>query len=643
MIILGLHFGHDASITIVQDGKVLICLEVERIRRVKHAIGIKPEEILLALQDVNLTIADIDYATLTSTQLVEYIFFDSQKLSINLERHPKHSLPCTLTDKIKIDAESFDAKKRGWLEYVFENMPEHPYHRLLPDGKNIVKNKQNLFGGFENFIYANIWNKSQKLTDIAKTDYSNFINNDDVSNGFHYPATLNLFGTKIPAYIFSHHYSHIAYAFYQSDFSEAALISNDGAGGGDLGYGCGFFAYGKNNRIYPLTPNTLTAGEIYDTSAAFIGFKDSGGAGKLMGLSAYGKPRFFDHSFVGNWHDNNQASIKEWTDHCLQRAKELNYDLEPLADPNRILAEINVDFAASTQKLVEEIMIKSALSFSNSLRKSNIFSQNLCLSGGVALNCPANTRVSNETPFKNTFVPPAVGDMGLSIGSALALYYNVLNNERKITKLSPKIAYLGLNKSGSDVEIEKYLNEYASLINFEKSKNIPELAAKDLFENKIIALFYQRSEVGPRALGHRSILANPNFKENWQKVNLIKTRELWRPFAPMVLEGMENQYFSQCQFPAYFMLLNALVKSEKIPAVTHFDQSSRIQSVNADCGIAFNILQEFYKMSGMAVLMNTSFNGPKEPVIESAKEALDFLLSSNLNSLYFANYKVTKK
>lgn len=645
MIILGLHFGHDASVSVIKDGEVLICLEIERINRIKHAIGINFGDIETALKEVGLKVEDVDYATLTSTQLVEYLFFDDAKLSINFELQEAHlKVPCTITDVLKIDAAEFEESKVGWLKHVFSNVENHPYHKFIPNGKELVKDDKKLFGEFERFVDADVWHKVVKLDDVANTDYSHFIKTNDVSYGFHYPVTLKLLDRKIPAFVFSHHYAHIAYSFYQSPYNDAALLSNDGAGGGELGYACGFFGYGKGNRIFPLTPNNLTAGEIYDWSAIVVGFDGSGGAGKLMGLSAYGKPKFFDHKFVGNWYDCDKASSQKWTDHCVEMAKKMGYDLTPLGDKSKILEPINVDIAASTQKLIEEIMLKSTRSLHSALSSSNVVSKNLCLSGGVALNCPANSRIINEGPFNDVFVPPAVGDMGLSIGSALALYHNLLGYERVVKKLSPQLAYLGLSSSSSDEVIQASLPKYQNIEVVQGDEaQIAKMMAQDLADNKIVALFYGRSEVGPRALGHRSIIANPTKKENWQRVNLIKSRELWRPFAPIVLQDDAYDYFDSTQLPSYFMLLNAEVRSRAIPAVTHVDGSARVQSVNEECGIIFEILKNFKAITGDSVLMNTSFNGPGEPVIEMPEQAINFLLSTDLDALYFGKYKITKK
>ncbi len=655
MLILGLHFGHDPSISVVRDGKVLICLEIERLRRIKHSLGIKVEEIMLAISDTGISLKDIDYATITTTQTMEYVFFDYEKLSITPENHEGHkNVPCTLKNKLNLSHEEFIRHANGCLKDAYQNNWQHGFKSYLSKKDNdilhslSVNNDKIFFGGFESFINLPIWDSVLSLKDIASTNYSNILESDDVRHGFHFPFTLNILGYKIPAFVFSHHYAHLCYTFYQSNFDDAAIITNDGyCEDRDVKYESGLFGYGKGNKLFPITPNGLNIGGIYHNISNAIGFDGVGGPGKMMGLSSYGKPNFFDYDFIRNFtKKDKKLTPGSWMKHCIEIGKQMGYDIGAIGDKNRILEPINVDIAASTQKLLEEIMLKSSITLNSAMMNSDIFSTNLCLAGGTALNCPANSKIVNESPFDNIFVPPAVNDTGLSIGSALALYYNILGNERVVPNNKfPQIAYLGLNSSASEdslkLAIEAKIDDLE--VNICTEESIANLAAQDLADNKIIALFYGRSEIGPRALGHRSILANPTKKENWERVNKIKSRELWRPFAPIVLEGMESKYFSHCQFPSYFMLLNAEVRVKNLPAITHVDQSSRVQSVNQECGIVYNLLERFFNKTGVAVLLNTSFNGPGEPVMETPDQAIDFLLSTELDCLYFSNYKLTKK
>ena len=647
MIILGLHFGHDATIYIIKDGVVIISVEVERINRIKHSIGIDPAYILQVANDCAIDVGDIDFCTLTTTQGIEYILSDKDSLDIMFKVSPKHNeLPCVLTDKLKISSEEFIDSGWGFVHTLSEpEQQNHFYQKLIsPKIKKGIEEKK-LFGGFENFIWSKVWEKRITLEDIANTDYDSFLNSDDTRHGFHYPCVVKLFGKEIPSYFFAHHYAHISYSYYSSNFDDSAVISCDGDGNGH-DYKCGFFAYGKKNKLFPVTPHYLSLGPLHTNVPLEIGFDLVGGAGKMMGLSAYGKPRFFEHKFVGNWFENKQLTHTQWINHCKARAADLGYDMKFLGDKNHILEPINVDIAASTQKLTEEIMLHAGSSIKKMLNFNKIETKNLCLSGGLALNCPANTRLYNEGPFEKISVPPGIADSGLSTGSAMALYYNIMDNSRLVAaKENPaKTAYLGLHSSSSEAEIKKYLKQYEQSIVVVEKEAICVDAAKNLQENKIIAWFDGRSELGPRALGHRSIIANSSFKENWQKVNAIKSREFWRPFAPIVLERLQGEYFFNSQLPSYYMLLNAQVKSNKIPAVTHVDGSARVQSVNENNGSINNLLEEFYKVSGLPVLMNTSFNGPGEPVIETVEQAIKFLLNTDLDFLYVSNrYQISKK
>lgn len=642
MIILGLHFGHDASVSVIKDGEVLLCTEIERHRRIKYTIGLEYTDIEKTLKDCKLTVEDVDYATLTSTQFVDYIFPDPKKLCIKLERLPVHDKHgCTLSHELKISSQEFFATRLHSMKPVLESEPDHTYHpRFLSHFKNTLNNTFNNLRPFEKFIDTNLWAKRRTFEEIAATDYRKLFN-DSIRHGFHYPAVLELNSKRIPAYLCSHHYAHVCYSFYQGPFEEAAILSQDGAFPAEPTYLSGFFAYGIQNKLYSFTPNNLMAGNIYDMASGAVGFKD--GAGKLMGLAAYGKPRFFAQEFVGNRFDTGMGDLRAWESHCLQQAKLQGYDLKPFGDVNQILAPINIDFAASTQKLIEEIFLAAAATLSSALENSGKFCKNLCIAGGTALNCPANSRIYNESSFHNVHVSPTISDAGLSIGSALGLYYNTLGFERQVKTAGPKQAYLGIRSSCESEIFADSIKKYSKEVKSTKLSHAAKTIADDLCNNKIIALFFGRSEVGPRALGHRSILANPQYLENWERTNRIKGRELWRPFAPIVLEGEEEKYFSNCPFPSYFMLFNAVVKTGQLPAITHVDRTSRIQSVNKDCGLVHAVLEEFKKQGNIPVLMNTSFNGHGEPIVETPEHAIQFLLSTAIDAVYLEHYKLERR
>lgn len=645
MMILGLHFGHDAAISIIKDGQVLLCVEIERINRVKHAISIHPLDIKKCLDDRGFSIDEIDYCTLTSTQDFEYVFLNYDLLNITLDLHKKHTLPCTLTDKLHYTPERMLAMGSGSFQKIFESSEHrfHQYSKLLPGGAEIIKNPQNLFPSIEQFITNDIWTTRKRLDVIGKSSYDQFFNND-IRFGFHYPATLNLFGKKIPSYLFSHHCAHASYTYYESPYDDSAILSHDG--GENNGYEGGFFAYGQENKLYLYSPHYLSIGDIYTEAGSSVGFGVVEGPGKLMGLAAYGEPKFFDSKFVGNYYDIGQLPIHAWTDHCIKKAKEMKYDISSLGNVNKILDPINIDIAASTQKLLEETMLKAVHTLRNSLEKSNITTKHLCLAGGVALNCPSNTRIANQKIFDTLFVPPAVSDSGLAIGSALALYYNVMDHKRCTdTKIiTPLKAYCGLRTNSSHSIIMQAFDKYQDQIIISECQDVAQEAAEYLYQNKIIGWFQDVSELGPRALGHRSILANPTYEDNWQKVNAAKKRELWRPFAPAVLQSDADKFFTNLPLPSYYMLINGeVIDNTLIPAVTHVDKSARVQCVNQDCGEFYRLLKKFDQLTGIPIVLNTSFNGPGEPIVETPMEAIEFLLKNNdIHTVFIQNYKVTK-
>ena len=408
-------------------------------------------------------------------------------------------------------------------------------------------------------------------------------------------------------------------------------------------------------------PHHLNAGRLYEGVSTLLGFGIEEGPGKMMGLAPFGKPKFFDRRFVGNvldisklideipkvtfpkWkpHPFDQC-LNVWIHHCANQAQKLGYDLSPLGDSSRILQPINVDIAASTQLWLEETMLKATKEMLRAYKTKGIETiENLCLSGGTALNCPTNSRIYNSRLVENVFIPPAVHDGGLSMGSALAVYHNTLKHERRATFGStPKLAYLGLKHDESLVPLA--LRHYADKIQFTKIVDKQIRISKRLAKNEIVAVVIGRSEIGPRALGHRSILAHPGHVENWKRVNNIKKRELWRPFAPAVLESKASEWFSGVPKQSPFMLLTAKVIRPGIPAVTHVDGTARIQTVNEDSPELMAILSEFELLTGIPVLMNTSFNGPGEPIIETADQALQFFVRSELDALFLENFEITR-
>ncbi|HWN72154.1 MAG TPA: carbamoyltransferase C-terminal domain-containing protein [Haliangium sp.] len=645
MNILGLHFGHDAAATVVSNGRVVAYVLRERHARIKHAVSLDIATIDRALREAGIDVRDIDRCALSSTQGVELIIDDPAALAIEIGGQASPDLPCPAEQALTaqgtpiagrlshalLDSIYGEAQRGSWLREAWLSMfPEHKTRR---------REELAAVGWLDNFVTRDVWEQGRTLADLAaaRAEIS-----DELKLGFHVAASVQLHGRTIPAYLIHHHLAHAASSYYASGFDEAAILTHDGYSDG-LSYHSGMFYYAKGPHIFPLGPNHLTLGGLYDRVGVHLGLGVTGPAGKLMGLAGYGKPRFFDARFVGNFHDH-AARFKSdiasaWLYHCVKQARHMGYDMTHYQDPAHATDPINADIAASTQKLFEEIRLRAIEALYGSLQLGRLYTPNLCLSGGTALNCPSNTKVLNEGPFRHVYVEPACDDGGLAIGAALALYHSLYGNPliERSEHFSP---YLGVSY-GED-EVLRALHGAGGAISHERCQAPGKRAAEDLGQNRVIGWFEGSSEAGPRALGHRSVLADPTRADNWPRVNLLKGREMWRPLAPAVLAEEAGAWFSEAPTPSPYMLFNARVRSSRLPAVTHVDGTARIQTVDPSCGEYYRVIRHFFELTGVPVVMNTSFNGPGEPIVETPAEALRFFMSTELDALYLDGYRVTR-
>ena len=616
----------------VRDGHVAAYVLRERHCRTKHAISLQFENIEAAVRAAQLRWDQIDYCAITSTQNIELIIDDPANFSITLDPHPNHQAPCTLADLVRaqnIDPASMVAQSLMDIFYnprLRESYLYHHYGHAFPEHRNRQPGDFTRFGWIDQQINSSLWTE-MTLDQIAVADFSSLMGDDGLRYGCHFPVTVNLAGRVVAGYYIGHHAAHAAANYYQSGFDQAAILSHDGGAAGPS-FLSGMFFRAEGSRIYPIVPHHLAIGCLYEMTGLSVGMGHVGPPGKLMGLAAYGRPRFFDRAFVGNRHDWSQrgAGIDQWLHHCLRLAQEMGYDLAPFGRPEQATAPINIDIAASTQKLFEETYLVAVETLYKVLQRAGRLTSNLCLTGGCALNCPSNSRVFREGRFPHLFVEPGCDDSGLAIGAATFLYHNVLDQPRRPrTPDAYSTPFLGIEVG--DDRVERALAA----------------AADDLAANRIIGWYEGRSEIGPRALGHRSILADPRRAENWPRVNALKGREHWRPFAPAVLASEANNWFIGMPASSPYMLFTANVRSSQLPAITHIDGSARVQTVDASCGRFFRIIEQFHARTGVPVVLNTSFNGPGEPIVESPEDALRFLAASALDALYMGRFRVTRR
>ena len=443
-----------------------------------------------------------------------------------------------------------------------------------------------------------------------------------------------------------HHLSHAAHTFYTSPFEESAILTVDGVGE----WSTTSLGYAKNNSI-TLThdirwPHSL--GLFYSAFTYFLGFQVNEGEYKLMGLASYGTPKYYDKII------NNLIDVKDdGSIHLNMKYFAFTYDkvmtndkfsklfeIEPRKKDEKA-QQIHYDIGASAQKVLEEILLKMA---NHVYEKFKI--KNLCLGGGVALNGVANYRILKEGPFDNVHVPPSPGDAGSAVGCAQYLYYIYHKNPRIIEKNPAKVisesVYVGT--SYSDEEIREFLNSKNIQYQQLQHDELLQTTAKLIADGNIVGWYQGKMEWGPRALGSRSILADPRKAEMKDILNeKIKHRESFRPFAPSILEEYVSEYFDIDRPSPYMLFVAPVRKPELIPAVTHVDGTGRLQTVNRDTNpLYYDLINEFYKITGVPVIINTSMNVMGEPIVNTPEQAYQMIVKTDMDCIVMGNCLVRK-
>jgi len=463
-----------------------------------------------------------------------------------------------------------------------------------------------------------------------------------------------------------HHESHAASAFFPSPFEEAGILTMDGVGE----WATASFGVGRANDIELFKelhwPDSL--GLLYSAFTYYTGFKVNSGEYKVMGLAPYGEPKYvqtiLDH--LVDLKDDGSFTLNQKYFNYLTGLTMTNGAFDklfggPPREPESKLTQREMDLARSVQEVTEEIMLRMARTVH---RETGM--ENLCLAGGVALNCVGNGRLLREGPFKNIWIQPAAGDAGGALGVAELIWHRHLKQPRHVTpgRDGMRGAYLGPDYS--DDEIERYLKSQGAVYERLERCELNRRVAQALGDEKVVGWFDGRMEFGPRALGSRSILGDPRSPRMQAQMNLkIKFREGFRPFAPSVLRERVSDYFEMdCDSP--YMLLVAPVKRERqipmtdsqrklwgiemlnvprsdIPAVTHVDYSARVQTVSEETSPHYyGMIKEFERQSGCPVVVNTSFNVRGEPIVCSPADAYRCFMRTHIDHLVLGSFLLDK-
>ncbi len=467
-------------------------------------------------------------------------------------------------------------------------------------------------------------------------------------------------------YFSEHHLSHAASAFFPSPFNEAIVLTADGVG--EWATTTVAIGAGKDLSIKKEIHFPHSLGLLYSAFTYYTGFKVNSGEYKLMGLAPYGEPKYIDlikNNLIDIKKDGSFKLAQEFFDYATGLKMTSNkfdklFKQSPRDSKKEKLTQFHMDVAASIQKVTEEVMIKMA----TSLREEfNI--KNLCLAGGVALNCVANGKILEKKIFDNIWIQPAAGDAGGSLGAALALWYLELKQERKISNNDMKGSYLGPSFSQKEIENElKNLNANFEVLG---ENELIKKTAESLSHGDAIGWFQGRMEFGPRALGGRSILGDPRSPSMQKNLNLkVKYRESFRPFAPSVLREDIDKWFKLNVDSPYMLLVAEVLENKKIqmtneekklfgieklnikrsdiPAVTHVDYSARIQTVHEETNpLYYSLIKKFKEKTNCPVLINTSFNVRGEPIVNTPKDAFNCFMGTEMDKLVIGNCFLSKK
>ncbi len=628
MYILGINAYHgDAAAALIKDGRIVAAVEEERFNRVKHCAGFPAQSIQYCLREARIDIEQVEHVGISrdpSAHLHKKVLAAATRAARGIvgsrrvegsRQYAEGRHPETFGIE-REDADGTSAVPAGGSPTVREGLDFREAHLVSGNGRGLAGQ------------LADRLRNAAKVRDLK----------DDLAKQLGVPRAK----LKAQFHNIEHHRAHLASAFFVSPFERAALLSIDGFGD----FISTMWAVGRDRRVDILgqVEYPHSVGIVYTATTQFLGFPHYGDEGKIMGLAPYGRPRFiekfreiirtekngqfrldleyFRHNAEGvdmSW-DNGPPTIGRIFSDKYREA------FGPPRESNSPLTDRETDLAASLQLRLEEV----AFHVLNHLHVETGLTD-LGLAGGVAYNSVMNGKILLNTPFRRVYVQPAAGDSGTALGVCYQIWNQLLDGPRGEVMQG---AYTG--PEFSDAEICGELEALELKSEKYSEREVTERAAKDIADGAVVGWFQGRMEFGPRALGNRSIVVDPRGADMKEILNQrIKKREPFRPFAPSILTKHVGDYFEQTH-PAPTMLMVYQIKPEKrstIPAVTHVDGSGRLQTVSREVNPRYyQLIEDFYKLTGVPVVLNTSFN-ENEPIVCTPQDALDCFQRTRMDAL----------
>ena len=647
MQILSINFGHDASLAYFSNGKLLEFLELERHTRLKHHSGIRKEYIDKFLESIDKNLSDIDLVTTAATQ--EWRFPHCREMNIRQGYSSRHEklFPATKVWSSKNyftltgpdNYRDFEAKN---LSYSMKLMADQDL--------NLSDNWLRKPGAFD----LPFCEEPNPNKDRLKSVCDNFSANNEELNSyiqrhFIHPMVIEIGDITLPALHVDHHAAHANYAGYYSG-GPSIIVTHDGGRPDHPFNSGGVYLYNPKSGLLPIASHNLFLGTLYDFMAKVCCVDTPG---KLMGLSSYAIPspkilQLADEiiSIINDKIRVREGSLKSFEKEVLRpiaikiikiSMQDINIKTRSVekynfstAEASELSDECRIQIAANTQELIQHVFVKHIGNICLKIKEVLPELNKVFMTGGFALNCPTNSAL-NQSYSDLNFIPlPAVGDTGLSLGAAIAAIH-FTKGAYNVDHLSDPLA-AAFPPSTFDHNFCTIADNYKQ-IKFNSHEKLIQYIADKLKSGMIIGLHRGRSEVGPRALGHRSIIALAGIEKNRNLINQLKRREAWRPLAPICRIEDYNEYFSGDSESCTFMLTTSKVRDERLPAVTHVDQTARVQTISQSQNFTYDLLTKLKSSSVDPVIINTSFNCAGEPIVETLNDALKSAEKMSLNYL----------